>query len=222
MCGRYTVAGKDIEVEIGERLMELHFDEPRYNLGPMQWASVVRRVGRDYAPGVLRWGLVPGWAKDEKIAVQCINARSETVAEKPSFRSAFKSRRCLVPADGFFEWQKVGKAKVPWRFVRPDGGAFVFAGLWESWQPTDRETKLETFTILTTEPNRVAGKIHDRMPVILDAKGAEEWLDPERGRDDLLKLCRPAPDNVLTAYSVNAVVGNVRNQGPECIEPVGA
>ena len=138
----------------------------------------------------LRWGLIPSWAKDPKIGVQCINARAETISEKPSFREAFQKRRCLVPADGFWEWETIGKNKIPWKFTRPDGEEFCMAGLWESWM--DEGKPLETFTIITTSPNGLVSPVHNRMPVILSPNEAEIWL--EGGGQDLL---RSAPDDYL-------------------------
>lgn len=147
---------------------------------PSQRAPVIRLEHGLPVITELRWCLVPSWAKDEKIAYSLINARSETVAEKPAFRSAFKKRRCLIPADGFYEWQALGaKLKQPWRFVRPDRQPFPFAGLWEHWRhPDDANAEpLETFTLLTTTPNGVAALVHDRMPVILDGEARNQWLD---------------------------------------------
>ena len=149
----------------------------RYNIAPMSAAFMVRSEDSLPVACTALWGLIPSLAKDAKIAASCINARSETAAEKPAFRSAFKKRRCLIPADGFFEWERRDKVKLPWRFVRPDGSPFFFAGLWEAWHPpTAPESCIETFTILTTTPNAVVAPIHDRMPVILDASGADRWL----------------------------------------------
>ena len=220
MCGRYTQEKTVVSVQIGDEVLDLFWEQARYNIGPMQTATVIVPDLTRYRPRQMNWGLIPSWAKDGKIAVSCINARSETVAEKPAFRSAFKARRCLVPVDGFFEWEKRGKLKVPWRFVRLDGKEFLFAGLWESWKPNGQPVAVETFTVLTTTPNAVTSPVHDRMPVILDAAGAARWLDAKATKEELLSLCVPAPDVLLRRYMVNPVVGNVRNQGPECVEEV--
>jgi len=143
---------------------------------------VIRKGSGGLEEANLRWGLIPSWAKDPKIGVQCINARAETISEKPSFREAFQKRRCLVPADGFWEWETIGKKKIPWKFARPDSEEFCMAGLWESWM--DEGKPLETFTIITTSPNGLVSPVHDRMPVILAPKEAEGWLE-EGGTDRL-------------------------------------
>jgi putative SOS response-associated peptidase YedK len=139
---------------------------------------------------ILRWGLIPSWAKDPKIGVQCINARAETILEKPAFRESFQERRCLVPADAFWEWETIGKKKIPWKFARPDSEEFCMAGLWESWM--DEGKPLETFTIITTSPNGLVSPVHDRMPVILNPELAQQWL--ERPDATLLK---PIEDDFL-------------------------
>ena len=148
---------------------------PQAMIRPTDNASVVRKGSGGMEVAILRWGLIPSWAKDPKIGVQCINARAETISEKPSFREAFQKRRCLVPADGFWEWETMGKKKIPWKFARPDGEEFCLAGLWEAWNSP--EGVLETFTIITTSPNDLVRSVHDRMPVILGPDGAEDWLE---------------------------------------------
>ena len=173
---------------------------PQAIIRPTDRASVIRKGslgGLEEAN--LRWGLIPSWGKDPKIGVQCINARAETISEKPSFREAFQKRRCLVPADGFWEWETIGKKKIPWKFSRPDGDEFCMAGLWESWM--DEGKPLETFTIITTSTNGLVSPVHDRMPVILTPEAGDEWL--EKGgvdclkaiEDDfLVKTCEMKPD----------------------------
>ncbi len=222
MCGRYTltVKGQQYVHELDDVRLDLRVLLPRYNLAPGQVAPIIRLEEGRPAVAQLKWGLIPFWAKDPKIAFQCINARAEGIAAKPAYRAAFKKRRCLVPADGFFEWQKVGNAKLPWRFIRPDHGLLLFAGLWESWHPSPGEPAVETYTIITTEPNAVAGAIHNRMPVILGANSARIWLDPAAGPSDLEPLLKPAPDSTLTRYRVSTVVNNARHESPACIEPV--
>jgi putative SOS response-associated peptidase YedK len=157
---------------------------------PTDKASVIRKGSGGLEDATLRWGLIPSWAKDSKIGVQCINARAETISEKPSFREAFQKRRCLIPADGFWEWETIVKKKIPWKFARPDNEEFCMAGLWEAWNSP--EGILETFTIITTSPNEFVRSVHDRMPVILSEDEGEAWLDV--GRQDLL---RSAPDDFL-------------------------
>ncbi len=212
MCGRYTLAEGQADWEFAD--LRIEWKGPRrYNIAPSQRAPVIRLEHGLPVVAELRWGLVPSWAKDVKIGYQCINARSETAAEKPAFRSAFKKRRCLVPADGFYEWQALGKLKQPWRFARPDRRAFVFAGLWESWrdpaQPPEAEP-LETFTIITTEPN----------PVILEGDGVRQWLAEASTSEQLRGLLRPCAESSLTRYPVAALVGSPKNDTPQCIEPL--
>ena len=221
MCGRYSQAKLQTEIALEWGEVRIELKKPRFNIAPGQAAPVIRLGdGALTVSDEVRWGLIPGWAKDAKIAFQCINARSETVAEKPAFRSAFKSKRCLVPADGFFEWQPVGKLKQPWRFVRKDGGPVLFAGLWEAWQPATGNEPIQTFTVLTTTPNAVTAPVHDRMPVILDGPAASRWLDSKTTKEALLGLCIPAHDGLLRRYPVSTVVSNARNDVPECIEAV--
>jgi putative SOS response-associated peptidase YedK len=143
------------------------------------------------------------------------------VAEKPAFRSAFKSRRCLVPADGFYEWVAQGKLKLPWRMVLKGGEPMLFAGLWECWQPKEQPAvREETFTVLTTTPNQEAGRIHDRMPVILNREDALVWLRPETTKEQLLSLCVPAPNGCLDTFRVSPVVNSARNDVPECVDRI--
>ena len=172
---------------------------PQAIIRPTDRASVIRKGSGGLEVANLRWGLIPSWAKDPKIGVQCINARAETISEKPSFREAFQKRRCLVPADGFWEWETIGKKKIPWKFTRPDGDEFCMAGLWECWM--DEGKPVETFTIITTSPNGLVSPVHDRMPVILTPEAGKAWL--EKGgvgclkaiEDDfLVKTCEMKPD----------------------------
>ncbi len=221
MCGRYTLAKGKGEWAFAHVRIEWK-GAPRYNIAPSQRAPIIRLEQGLPVVRELRWGLVPSWAKDAKIGNSLVNARAETVAEKPSFRSAFKRRRCLVPADGFYEWQQLGKLKQPWRFVRPDDRPFVFAGLWESWRdPSEPGAEpLESFTVITTEPNAVAAPVHDRMPVILDGESIRRWLDKETSPDSLAALLRPCPDADLTRYTVSPLVGSPKNDLPQCIAPL--
>jgi putative SOS response-associated peptidase YedK len=170
---------------------------------------------------VVRWGLIPSWADDASIGNRLINARAETAAEKPSFRSAFKHRRCLIPTSGFYEWQKVGTKKQPHYIRRPDEVPFAFAGLWERWEKGGEP--IESCTILTTEANGMMRPIHDRMPVILGPEAWGQWLDPE-GKESLpLKpLLRPYPDDWLTAYPVSTRVNNPKYDAPACVAPLNS
>ncbi len=230
MCGRYTLtAPADELVEVFD-VGALTFDHwpPRYNLAPTQDAPVVvlghegeRRLG------LMRWGLVPAWAADPSIGGRLINARSETAARKPAFRDAFAERRCLVPADGFYEWQKLGAssggrpAKQPWWIHRPDRRPFAFAGLWERWRGREGGPTLVSFTILTTEPNERVRPLHDRMPVILPDRAAEDrWLAPEASARELEPLLAAVAEDYLAAWPVSTAVNRPANDAPELIERV--
>jgi putative SOS response-associated peptidase YedK len=168
----------------------------------------------------MRWGLIPFWAKDESIGYKMINARAETVAEKPAYRKAFEQRRCLVLADGFYEWKKVDGGKVPHRFVVGNKEPFAFAGLWERWWRPDGEG-LQTFTIITTEPNELAREVHNRMPVILAPEHYEKWLDSQFNDVTTLRsMLTPFPASRMKCHAVSPYVSNARNEGPQCIVPV--
>lgn len=219
MCGRYTLYANlnRILADFAAELRPEYNYTPRYNIAPTQDVLAVRQVGptgvRELVP--LRWGLIPNWAKDEKIAYSTINARAETVAEKPAFRSAFKKRRCLIVADGYYEWQATGpKSKQPHRIHFPDDRPFGMAGLWEHWE-RDGKT-IESCTIIVTSANSQLATIHDRMPVILHPDAYSRWLDPEfEGRTQLESLLQPLVPNEVEAYPVSPAVGNARNQGPD-------
>ena len=220
MCGRFTQT-QDLKVLI-ERFgftapdVEL---SPRYNIAPGQIAAVVTadaEGGR--ALELLRWGLVPFWAKDEKIGYKLINARGETLHEKPSFRNALQKRRCLVLADGFYEWQKVPGGKQPHYFRLAGGEPFAFAGLWEQWDKGESDEPLRTFTIVTTTPNELVGPVHDRMPAILSADAEDAWLDPALEADAARALIRSFPAAEMDSWPVSKAVNSPRTDTPECIE----
>jgi putative SOS response-associated peptidase YedK len=180
----------------------------------------VAAAGQPREIAMLHWGLIPFWAKDTKIGARLINARSETAAEKPSFRAAFQRRRCLVIADGFYEWQKQNGTKQPFFIHLRDQRPFAFAGLWERWQGPDADM-IESCTLLTTEPNDLLRLVHNRMPVILHPDDYTLWLDPEVGQRDLLQpLLRPFPAQEMGAYPVSRFVNSPDNDTPKCIEPV--
>ena len=165
---------------------------------------------------MFKWGLIPSWAKEPGIGNSLINARADTVAEKPAFRSAFKKRRCLAPADGFYEWKREN-GKTPYYFRLKDESPFAFAGLWERWEKGDEP--VESCTLITCEANGVVGPVHNRMPVILKPEGYARWLDPEEQRsEDLVRLLAPLPDDWLSAHPVGKLVNNPRNEDPRCIE----
>jgi putative SOS response-associated peptidase YedK len=223
MCGRFTLSAQPALIAEAFGLSEVPPLAPRYNIAPTQRAAVIRQPSGGGAPRLeeLRWGLVPAWADDPSIGNRLINARSETVAEKPSFRSAFRHRRCLVPADGFYEWAKTSGGRQPWHFHRPDHGPFGLAGLWERWQAPGSEP-LETFTILTTAANPVVARVHERMPVILPPEAYEEWLDPELDQPaHLARWLAPAPEELLVATAVSQRVNSSSVDDPDCLAPVG-
>jgi putative SOS response-associated peptidase YedK len=215
MCGRYTDTKRDKQflVRMGIEQAEIDF-VPRYNLSPTQQASVVM-VGEN-GPELrrARWGLIPFWAKDEKIGSSLINARGETVATKPAFRSSFKKCRCLVLADGFYEWQKVPSGKQPIYIRMREGKPFVFAGLWDRWK------EMDSFTIITTTPNDLCSKVHDRMPVILGERDFTRWLDPATHLDDVGSLIRPHSDSEMECFPVNRLVNSPRTDSAQCVQPL--
>ena len=193
---------------------------PSYNVAPQSFQLVVRLSsdgGRREA-ALLRWGLVPSWAKDARIGLNTVNARAEEVAAKPAFRSALKKRRCLIPADAYYEWQRLGnKTKRPFPIALQSGEPYAFAGLWETWQAPEGAL-LETFTILTTAPNSLTEPIHDRMPVIVEPKDYDRWMDPSTAPP--LDLLRPYPAEHMRSWQVSEQVGNVRNNAPSLLAEV--
>lgn len=223
MCGRYALYGpvSRLRERFDAKVDELDFT-PRYNAAPMQWLPVIRRRPTgDRVAHLLRWGLIPSWSKDEAIAARLINARGESIAEKPSFRAAFKKRRCIVPANGFYEWQTVAGDKQPYYIHPIEGDLFGLAGLWERWtRPGDGEVVIDTFTIVTTEANAAMRPLHDRMPVILTPEDYGAWLDGATAPDQVQALVRSCAEALLATRPVSKAVGNVRNDSPELIAPV--
>lgn len=221
MCGRYSLTSTREALKEWFPLYDLPEITPRYNIAPTQQVLAARMDLQTERGEVtwFRWGLVPFWAEDLKIGNRLINARGETAATKPAFRAAFKSRRCLVLADGFYEWQKHAGGKQPFLIRMKNGNPFAFAGLWERW---DKEGEpVESVTILTTEANPLMRSIHDRMPVILKPEDYGKWLNP--GNKDvaaLADLLRPFPAEEMQAFPVSALVNNPRNDRPECLKPL--
>jgi putative SOS response-associated peptidase YedK len=192
---------------------------PRYNIAPTQYIAAIRRDD-DHQPELvmLRWGLVPFWAKDPSIGNRMINARAETVAEKPSFRNAYRSRRCLILADGFYEWRKEGEQKTPYLISLADGSPFAFAGLWESWNSKESDESIESTAIITTTANEFLSKLHHRMPVVLRAENSGRWLD---GDGEILgEAASNAPE--FRAWPVSRAVNNARNENEDLIAAAGA
>jgi len=222
MCGRFArKSTQEVLADwFGLELEEMPWFAPSYNAAPQSVQPAVRLnhdSGRREV-ALLRWGLVPFWAKDAKIGYNTINARAEDVASKPAFREALKKRRCLVPADAFYEWQRLdAKSKRPFAFALASGEPYAFAGLWESWRPKEG-APLETFTILTTDPNQLMEPIHNRMPVILEPKDYDRWLDPGDPARPPVDLLRPYAAERMKAWPVSDRVGNVRNNGPELLD----
>lgn len=222
MCGRYVLTTP------GEVLAEL-FELPqpvelaaRYNIAPTQAVPIVRAAesgGRELA--FVAWGLVPHWAKEKAIGNRLINARAESLAEKPAYRSAFKHRRCLIPADGFYEWKAEGSTKQPFLLRLAGGGPFAFAGLWERWTDPATREPLDSCTIVTTQPNALAATVHDRMPAILPKERHALWLDPATYDPVALgALLAPIPAEAMEAFPVSKRVNNPVNEDPRCIEPL--
>jgi putative SOS response-associated peptidase YedK len=195
---------------------------PRYNIAPSQSIATVRNEQGDRRElALVRWGLIPAWAKDRHSGQGLMNACAETAAVKPSFRDAFRKRRCLVLADGFYEWKRSGKKKEPVAIRLWDGSPFAFAGLWERWQGADGQP-VESCAILTTEANELVKQVHDRMPVILRPESSDAWLDPSVQQVDLLQpLLAPFDPAAMTLFSVNPWVNDARHEGPRCLERAG-
>ena len=217
MCGRYTVQTKGRKGQSrAAGLIESGLKEPRYNAAPSQGLPVIT----NRQPKTLQffsWGLQPFWAKDAKTVKRAINARAETLPEKPMFRNLLKSKRCLVPADGFFEWQKNGKDKVPHRITLKSEELFTFAGLWDEWTNKETGEVLYTFSIITTEANELVSPIHDRMPVILSPEAEELWLDENEPQEGLLSLLVPYKADEMKAFAVSPQVNSPMNNVPEVL-----
>lgn len=192
---------------------------PHYNITPSQQIPVVRIIDGARSLSFMRWGLIPHWAKDEKIGYRLINARSETAFEKPAFRGAAKSRRCLIPASGFYEWRKGTSQKQPYFIKVRKSDLFAFAGLWETWKKSDDEW-VESCTILTTSANEMMRPIHDRMPVIIAPADYTVWMRPDTEAQNLAGLLRPSPTEEMEAYPVSQLVNNPRHNLPDCITPL--
>jgi putative SOS response-associated peptidase YedK len=192
---------------------------PRYNIAPTQNAWIVSEKEGCLNLKQARWGLIPFWAKDEKIGNNLINARSETVAAKPAFRAAFKKRRCLVLADGFFEWKKSPEGKQPTYIRLREGRQFAFGGIWERWTKPDG-AELETFSIITVEPNELCSTVHDRMPLILREDDFPAWLDSKTSAEVLPDFLRPYPASDMECFPVSTLVNSPRNENIKCVEAI--
>ena len=220
MCGRFAQT-KELSILISR----FHFIvedielRSRYNIAPGQDVAALVFENNARRLKIMRWGLVPSWSKDKPSGVKRINARAENLASKPSFRHCLRKKRCLIPADGYYEWKKLpdGKTRIPYHIALENREPFAFAGLWDSWKNPDGVT-LESFTIITTKANELSSGIHDRMPAILTPESEDAWLDPAiTGRDDLLPLLAPYPSEKMIAFEVSSLVNSPRNDTPECI-----
>jgi putative SOS response-associated peptidase YedK len=222
MCGRYRLSRR-------KEIIEEQFDtadwqddwNPRYNIAPTQQVPVIRQHPKEPVrqPSMMRWGLIPHWAKDPSVAMSTINAKSETAATKPAFRDPFKYRRCLIPADAFYEWKRTGNGKQPFCFEVNDGELFAFAGLWDGWKDSDGQW-MKSCTILTTTPNVVTSAVHDRMPVILDRESYDMWLDPGmQNVAAISELLKPYDAKSMRSYPVSTRVNRVENDDEGCSRP---
>ena len=223
MCGRYRLSRR-------KQIIEEHFDSvsgeedwsPRYNIAPTQPVPVIRQHPKEPRRELLlmRWGLIPSWAKHQSVAAQMINARSETAAAKAAFRDPLTSRRCLVPADAFYEWKRAGRAKQPYCFEVNGGELFAFAGLWDRWKDPSGQW-IKSCSILTTKPNAVTSAVHDRMPVILDRADYDLWLDPGMTNVEAVsEMLKPYDARLMRCYPVSSRVNHVGNDDAECSAPV--
>lgn len=223
MCGRYRLSRRKEIIE--EYCGSAPWDDdwsPRYNIAPTQSVPVIRQHPKEHVRelSLMKWGLIPHWSKNPSIATSTINAKSETAATKPAFRDPLMLRRCLIPADGFYEWRKTGTAKQPYCFEVGEGELFAFAGLWDGWKDSSGQW-IKTCSILTTAPNAVIATVHDRMPVILDRESYDLWLDPAMTDVQVVsELLKPYDARLMRSYPVSSRVNHVANDDTECSRPV--
>ena len=224
MCGRSSLTKTEKEIE--ERFNATFYSDelerynplPNYNAAPSQMLPIITNHDPNRIH-LYRWGLIPFWAKDEKIGYKMINARVETLMEKSAFKNALKQRRCLVPMDGFYEWKRDGKTKIPYRIILPDTPIFTTAGLWESWKDGSGK-EIFSFTVITQKPNTIMSSIHDRMPAILNPEQERLWIDNALSATEAISLIEPYPSKLMHAYKVSPRVGNVRNNDAQLIDPI--
>ncbi len=220
MCGRYTFTFSAKSLAEAFDMVPYGFDiQKGYNIAPGQYIVIVRPEKGQRVADVAFWGLIPGWVKDPNEFSKPINARAETLEDKPTFRTAFKRKRCIIPASGFYEWKHEGKTKQPFYIHPKDGGLFAFAGLMEDWQGPNGEVMVSA-CIITTEPNELMAGIHNRMPVILPSDSWGLWLDPAAQVREVQPLLIPCSTDLMAAHPVSSAVGNTRNNGPELVEPI--
>lgn len=218
MCGRFTNKEKleMLAAQYNAKAFKGEEWQGSYNIAPTQMIPVIVDEPEGREIRLMKWGLVPFWAKDAKIGNSMINARAETIKEKPGFRDSFKSKRCIIPANGFYEWRKLTTAKEPYYFS-PKEGLFSFAGLWSAWVSPE-SIEVETFTIITTTANKIVKPIHDRMPVIMGHNSMAAWLSPATKPKELEELLMPCSDDQMQGYAVSKIVNSAKHNGPECIE----
>lgn len=218
MCGRYTIIAKAEEIEKRFNVAVPETYSARYNAAPTQILPVITNESPK-GLSFFHWGLIPGWAKDKSISSKLINARAETISEKASFKSALKNRRCLVIADGFYEWKRTTKkSKIPYRIILNSNRLFAFAGLWEEYEDENQEI-VNTFTIITTNANTTVSKIHDRMPVILNQETEQEWLNASLSTEEHINLLQPYDANKMEYHTISPLVNSVANDNPQLIAP---
>lgn len=225
MCGRTTLnkTAKEIEDRFNAIFDADSFEQyeqslPNYNVAPSHMMPIINNHDPNRIH-LYRWGLIPFWAKDEKIGYKMINARVETLMEKSAFKNAIKHRRCLVPMDGFYEWKKEGKTKTPYRIILPETPIFTAAGLWETWKDHSGK-EIFSFTVITQKPNTLMSSIHDRMPAILSPEQERLWIDNDLSPKDAISLIEPYPSDLMHAYMVSKRVGNVRNNDANLLDPI--
>jgi putative SOS response-associated peptidase YedK len=221
MCGRFVIKSDLQQIQLAFNVTQVHAQvQPSYNIAPTQPVATIVQREHQIALEAMRWGLIPAWAKDASIGAKMINARAEGIAEKPSFKRPLKSKRCLIVADGFYEWKKERARKIP-MFIRLKSDApFAFAGLYDVWQSAPDKT-ITSCAIITTRPNELMQTIHTRMPVILPKSAYSSWLDPaNQNLAELIALLEPYPADAMLAYPVSMLVNSPRNNSPECIQPV--
>ena len=216
MCGRYSLSKSKIDLEERFQAEMLADFKPRYNIAPTQLVPVITSESPK-GFSFFYWGITPDFGQNKPVAQKLINAKAETVHEKISFKSSFEKRRCLIPADGFYEWKKLGKkTKIPHRFTLREDEIFSFAGIWEEYESISGEIQ-HTFLILTTSPNEVVSEVHDRMPVILSRENEKKWLDKYSSQDELLKMLNSYPAELMLSYTVSPMVNSVQNDSPGII-----
>lgn len=222
MCGRYTLHTplEQVAVHFQLQLQQLQKIAPRFNIAPSQEVPIIRGDSKHRELAMVRWGLIPSWAKEEKSRYSMINARAETITTKPAFRNAFRHRRCLIPADGFYEWKPTAGGKQPYHIHRRNSELFAFAGLWEHWEG-EQGKSIDSCTIIVTDANELIRPVHDRMPVILDSADYKIWLNPGNQDVDVLTgLLTPYSSAKMESYPVSLQVNSPKNENPECIIPL--